>query len=177
MASSRISYTEDTLLTPPNLKRWRWELIPNILSWPQFCHHSHILSNCPTSLPQGRYVGRCDSVLQILASFQGHRIKTFLHPEAKLLDKFFCHRQPSSDHLLWNSRHNNRSNNVESPSLNSLSLLTVLKAWPMPSKYGKLQLCINYKWRWIAWVYCKLYYYIETKVITPQKILGWFNLG
>ena len=50
------------------------------------CDHNfatthHILSNCPTSLQQGRYTWRHDSALKILAS----GIKTILHPQARLI--------------------------------------------------------------------------------------------
>ena len=50
------------------------------------CDHNfatthHILSNCPTSLQQGRYTWRHDSALKILA----RGIKTILHPQARLI--------------------------------------------------------------------------------------------
>ena len=72
----------DTLPAPLNLKRG----MMRVDSKCPLCDHyfpttHHILSNCPTSLQQGRYTWRHDSALKILAS----GIKTILNPEARLI--------------------------------------------------------------------------------------------
>ena len=98
----------DTLPTPLNLKRWRMRVDSKC----PLCDHNfptthHILSNCPTSLQQGRYMytWRYDSALKILA----RGIKTILHPEVRLLADLPNLRatdNPPSAHSLWNYRHN-----------------------------------------------------------------------